>query len=201
MFAKIFKYTVNTILILLVLIGVFVVFSFVPFPGNYKVFTVMSGSMEPAIGTGSLVFVKPMGDYNIGDVVTRRTTDPKVTITHRIVSKEEIQGQIAFETKGDANDSPDGEKFTEEGIVGKVFATIPYLGYPVSYAKTTPGLILLIIVPAVIIIYDEINKIKDEIRKKLRYRKAVAARSRSKDSGNVINEIEEESQPPQKMDL
>lgn len=189
--AKIFKITVNTILVLLVLLGVFVVFSFIPFPGNYKVFTVMSGSMTPAIKTGSLVFVKPLGDYGVGDVVTRRTTDPKVTITHRIVSKEEIQGQIAFETKGDANDSPDGEKFTQEGIVGKVFATIPFLGYPVAYAKTTPGLILLIIVPAVIIIYDEMNKIKGEIKKKFRYRKAVAARNGNKNSEEIINEINE----------
>lgn len=182
---KIFKYTVNTILVLLVLLGIFVIFSFIPIPGNYKVFTVMSGSMTPKIKTGSLVFVKPLGDYNIGDVVTRRTTDPKVTITHRIVSKEEIQGQIAFETKGDANDSPDGEKFTKEGIVGKVFLTIPFLGYPVAYAKTTPGLILLIIVPAVIIIYDEMNKIKDEIKKKFRYKKIVAKRSENKNSEEV----------------
>ena len=195
---KIFKYIINTILILLVLLGVFVVFSFIPFPGNYKVFTVMSGSMEPAIGTGSLVFVKPLSDYNVGDIITRRTTDPKVTITHRIVSKEEINGQIAFETKGDANDAPDGEKFTREGIVGKVFVTIPFLGYPVAYAKTTPGLILLIIIPAIIIIYDEINKIKDEIRKKFRYRKAVATRNGNKNSKEVIEEIDKEN-PPRKI--
>ena len=165
MLGKVFKITINTVLVSLVLLGILVVFSFVPFPGNYKVFTVQSGSMEPAIGTGSLVFVKPMDDYNVGDIVTRRTEDPKVTITHRIVSKEEIQSQIAFETKGDANDAPDGEKFTKEGIVGKVILKIPFLGYPVSYAKTTPGLIILIIIPAVIIIYDEMNKIKAEIKK------------------------------------
>ncbi|MDP1845803.1 MAG: signal peptidase I [Candidatus Moranbacteria bacterium] len=192
---KIFKYAVNTILVLLVLLGVFVVFSFVPFPGNYKVFTVMSGSMEPTIKTGSLIFVKPMADYGVGDIVTRRTTDAKVTITHRIVSKEEIQGKIAFETKGDANDAPDGEKFTAEGIVGKSILKIPWLGYPVGYAKTTPGLILLIVIPAVIIIYDEMNKIKDEIKKKFRYRKAVAARNDNKNSEDVIEEIKKEETP------
>ncbi|MFA4818105.1 MAG: signal peptidase I [Parcubacteria group bacterium] len=181
---KIFKYILNTLLALLVLIGVLVVFSFIPFPGNYKIFTVQSGSMSPAIHTGSLVFVKPLADYNVGDVITRRTKDPKVTITHRIVSKEEIDspqfgeagGKIAFETKGDANDSSDMEKFTAEGIVGKVFLIIPLLGYPVAYAKTTPGIILLIIIPAVIIIYDEIQKIKKEIAKKIDYKKRVEKR-------------------------
>ena len=93
MLGKIFKTVLNVILVLLVLIGVFVVFSFVPFPGNYKVFTVMSGSMSPAIHAGSLIFVKPLSDYNVGDVITRRTKDPKVTVTHRIISKEEVQGK------------------------------------------------------------------------------------------------------------
>lgn len=195
---KIFKYAVNTILILLVLLGVFVVFSFIPFPGNYKVFTVQSGSMEPTIKTGSLIFVKPMADYSVGDIITRRTIDPKVTITHRIVSKEEIQGKIAFETKGDANDAPDGEKFTKDGIIGKEIFKIPWFGYPVGYAKTTPGLILLIVIPAVIIIYDEMNKIKDEIKKKFQYRKAVTARKENKSSEEVIEEIKKEK-PPRKI--
>lgn len=192
---KIFKIAVNTFLVLLVLLGVFVVFSFVPFPGNYKIFTVQSGSMEPTIKTGSLIFVRPEADYNVGDIVTRRTTDPKVTITHRIVSREELNGQIAFETKGDANNAPDGEKFTKDGIIGKEVFKLPYVGYPVGYAKTTPGLILLIIVPAVIIIYDEMNKIKEEIKKKFQYRRAVAARNGNKNTEQVIEEIEEESKP------
>lgn len=170
-FAKIFKYAVNTVLILLLLLGVFVVFSFVPFPGNYKIFTVQSGSMEPTIHTGSLIFVKPEADYNIGDIVTRKTSDPKVTITHRIVSKVDTGGQIAFETKGDANNAADGEKFAKDAIIGKEIFKIPFIGYPVGYAKTTAGLILLIVVPAVIIIYDELNKIKEEVKRMMRERK------------------------------
>jgi signal peptidase len=181
MIYKIFKIIVNTFLFALVAIGVLVVFSFVPFPGNFKVFTVQSGSMEPTIHTGSLIFVKPMADYNVGDIITKRTKDPKITITHRIFSKEEIDGQISFETKGDANDGPDGEKFTKEGIIGKEIINIPYLGYPVGYAKTVQGLILLIVVPAVIIIYDEINKIKAEIRKKLDYRRRIKKREDGED--------------------
>jgi signal peptidase I len=176
MIGKVFKIVVNILLFALIAIGILVVFSFVPFPGNYKIFTVQSGSMAPAIRTGSLIFVKPMGDYNVGDVVTRRTTDPKVTITHRVFSKEEINGQIAFETKGDANNAPDSEKFTKEGIIGREFLAVPYLGYPVSFAKTSQGIILIIIIPAVIIIYDEMQKIKKEIAKKIQYRKAVKAR-------------------------
>lgn len=199
MIGKIFKTALNMILILLVLIGIFVVFSFVPFPGNYKVFTVMSGSMSPAIRAGSLIFVKPLADYNVGDIITRRTKDPKITITHRIVSKEKIQGKIAFETKGDANDSPDGEKFTAEGIVGKVFLSVPLLGYPVSYAKTTPGIILLIIIPAVIIIYDEIQKIRKEIANKIAYRKLMEKRANSVDEKSQFQNPNDKSNSKSKI--
>ena len=201
MVKRIFKITVNTILVLLVVLGIFVIFSFVPIPGNYKIFTVQSGSMSPTIHTGSMVFVKPSGDYNVGDIVTRKSDNPKETVTHRIHSKEEKNGQIIFETKGDANEAQDMRDFAKADIIGKVFFTVPLIGYPVMYAKTTPGLILLIVIPAVIIIYDEINKIKAEIQKKLRYRKAVATRNGNKNSEEVINEINEESQPPKKMDL
>ncbi len=171
MFSKIFKIIINTLLGLLVILGVFVIFSFMPFPGNYKLFVVQSGSMEPTIHTGSLIFVKPFGDYGIGDVVTRTTIDPKVTITHRIVKKEEKDGQTFFDTKGDANNAQDNANFSRDKIIGRELVAIPFLGYPVGYAKTTPGLILLIIVPSVIIIYDELNKIKEEIRKKVEERR------------------------------
>ncbi|MFA6284913.1 MAG: signal peptidase I [Parcubacteria group bacterium] len=190
--AKIFKIAINTILVLLVLLGVFVVFSFVPFPGNYKVFTVQSGSMEPTIHTGSMIFVKPEADYNVGDIITKRTDDSKMTVTHRIVSKEELQGKVAFETKGDANQSADGEKFTKEGIIGKEIFKLPYIGFPVGYAKTTPGLILLIIIPAVIIVYDEMNKIKDEIKKKIDYRKRAKKREENSIISDDIEEKKEE---------
>ena len=190
MFGKIFKTIVNTALLILVALGILVVFSFVPFPGNYKIFTVQSGSMEPTIHTGSLIFVKPEADYNVGDIITRRTEDPKVTITHRIFSKEEVDGKVAFETKGDANNASDGTKFSKEGIVGKVIMKLPYVGYPVSYAKTPQGLILLIVIPSVIIIYDEINKIKEEIRKKIDYRKRMKKREENKEEKENVEPIE-----------
>jgi len=171
MIGKIFKIIINTILGLLIVLGVFVIFSFMPFPGNYKVFVVESGSMEPTIKTGSLIFVKPEKDYAVGNIITRLTSDPKVTITHRIFSKKEVNGKEIFDTKGDANNTPDGANFPQSNIIGKELLAIPLIGYPVGYAKTTPGLILLIIVPAVIIIYDEMNKIKEEIRMKMEERK------------------------------
>lgn len=106
-----------------------------------------------------------MTDYNVGNIITKWKEDKKVTITHRIVSKEEMAGKSTYQTKGDANNAPDSDKITKDQIIGKMIWSLPYLGYPVGYAKTAPGLILIIIIPAVIIIYDEMNKIKKEIGK------------------------------------
>ena len=130
--------------------------------------------MEPQIHTGSLIFIKPAGEYNVGDIVTKTTEEKDVTVTHRIIEKEMIDGKVIFATKGDANNVADNEKFSQEKIVGKVFLNIPYLGYAVNFAKTKQGLILIIIIPAVIIIFEELVKIKDEVVRMRRERRGIS---------------------------
>lgn len=164
MIAKILKYTLNTILLFMVAVGLMVAFSLLPLPGNYRVYTVQSGSMEPGVRMGSLIFVKPQADYRVGDVVTRKTNDPKLTITHRITARTEKNGGVVYQTKGDANDAPDAEEIAQTSLVGKVVLALPFLGYPVSYAKTLPGLVFMIILPAVIIVYDELQNIASEVK-------------------------------------
>lgn len=160
---KAFNIILNTILVIIFSFGILVIFSFLPITGNIKLLSVLSGSMEPKIHTGSLIFIKPEGEYNVGDVVTRITDEKNVTITHRIIEKEIVEGKTIFNTKGDANNVADNEKIYSEMIIGKVMINIPYLGYAVNFAKTTQGMILIIIIPAVIIVYEELRKIKVEI--------------------------------------
>jgi len=192
--SKILKISVDIFLFLLVGVGILVVFSYIPIPGNYKIFTIQSGSMSPALSTGSLIFVKPMADYNVGDVITRRTDDPKASITHRITKKDAVNGKAVFKTKGDANDGEDSENVNLDSIVGKKLLSIPLLGYPVSFAKTTPGFIVLIIIPGIVIIYDELHKIKDEakaIHTRRKERKAAAGEGKKE-------EKTEKTEPEQK---
>jgi signal peptidase len=163
MVKKVFKIISNIFLVLVFCVGILVVTSFVKIPGGFKLFTVLSGSMEPTLHTGSIILVKPLQSYATGDIVTRATADPKVTITHRIISKDESTQQAQFETKGDANNSADGEKFSQDKIIGKEFVTIPYFGFVISFAKTQQGIILLIIIPSILIIYDELGKIVKEL--------------------------------------
>lgn len=128
-------------------------------PGGWQLFAVQSGSMEPAIKTGSLVVVHPAADYQVGEVITFKNA-PTPT-THRI---QNISEGI-YMTKGDANDAPDSEPVRQEQILGKVAFLAPYLGYPVTLAKSKEGFLMLIVIPATLIIYSEILNIKTEIEK------------------------------------
>lgn len=132
-----------------------------------KLLTVQSGSMAPTIKTGSLVFIKSQDNYYSGDIVTfQNSTDPSQTTTHRIVNVTQENGFSQFQTQGDANNTPDGLIISKEQIIGKAKLAIPYLGYLVAFVKTLPGLIILILIPAVIIIYEEIINIKNHIKSK-----------------------------------
>jgi signal peptidase len=133
----------------------------IKFPKNFssiklpRAFVVLSGSMEPVIKTGGLVVVSPSDTYLKGDVVTFSQDGSKTLITHRIVNTNKKDGVTYFQTKGDANNNPDSGEIRETDIIGKTSFSIPYLGYFANFAKTPKGILLLVIIPATIIIYEE----------------------------------------------
>lgn len=201
MLGKIYRIIVGLILTGLVLIGALAIFSFLPIPGNYQLFIVQSGSMEPTVHTGSLIFVKPASEYKVEDIVTMKIKNSKETVTHRITEIIKENGKISFKTKGDANKSEDSGEVAEDEIVGKLIFKIPYLGYPVSFSKTSQGFILLIVIPSVIIIYEELRKIKKEIGKKLDYRKRIKKRkSQSKTKSKSEKFLDEVNKKNNKND-
>lgn len=162
---KFFKVISNILFIALLVVMFIIGISLLPLPDNYKIYSVTTGSMSPTIKVNSLILVRPLKEYKINDIVTIKITESRKTITHRIVGKINKNNQIIFETKGDANKSKDLENLKPQNIIGKVFFVIPYLGLPIIYSKTLPGLIFLIIIPATIIIYSEILNVKNEMIK------------------------------------
>ncbi len=101
-------------------------------------YVVLSGSMEPVIKTGSLVFVNhnaKFSDLKVGDVITFKTGD--VVVTHRV--HEVKDGKIV--TKGDANENADGGYVTASTLVGKDVYAVPRLGYAVQFLQSLPGVI------------------------------------------------------------
>lgn len=161
-----FKLIYNLFIAFVILVAICLAGSMLPISENYKIMIVQSGSMAPAIKTGSIVIIKPSPDYKAGDIITFGPySKTKVPTTHRIVEIKEENGQTSYITKGDANNAPDDRKISKKDIIGKVLFDIPYLGYIVDSAKKPIGFTFLIIIPAAIIIYDEMRNIWQEIAK------------------------------------
>jgi signal peptidase I len=117
---------------------------------GYNSFVIYSGSMEPAVKVGSLLLTRPVDveDLQVGDVITYRAPGNHTTLTHRIVGMRQENGEWVFETKGDASLGPDPQEVILRGQVTRMVFDIPYLGYVVDFAKSTQGVVLLLLVPA-----------------------------------------------------
>lgn len=166
MMSKLFKILKTVILVLVVLVGLFLIVSLFPVKGNYQIKVVLSGSMEPDIKTGSIVVIKPVKQYNIGDVVMfGKDTRTDIPTTHRLVSSRAVDGVMLYTTKGDANNAPDGTEIKSSDIHGKVLFSVPYAGYVLDFIKKPIGLVVVIVIPAIFIVYDEIKKIIREIKR------------------------------------
>lgn len=148
---------------LVIVVALSVINAFPGLVGADYSFIVQSGSMEPAIPTGSVVFVEgvPPGqaDERIeeGDVITfSKSGSITRTTTHRVVEKRsgEITDSVSFVTKGDANENRDGEPVLRDEIVGKVMFDVPLMGYVARFAGTNTGLAVLVILPMTLLFMD-----------------------------------------------
>ncbi len=114
-------------------------------------YAVVTDSMAPTLNRGDVVFVKPADfeSLNEGDIVTVQFIDGNGYFTHKIVSIDYIAG--AVRTKGDANESEDPQPSMSEQIVGKMWYSVPFLGY-ISIALNEIGAIKLGVIISVILI-------------------------------------------------
>ena len=173
------KFIFNTVYYLLftaiVALALLLVTSFFPFDNWYQVKVVLSGSMEPVIHTGSVVVIKPAPAYGVGDVITfGRDTRNQIPVTHRIVGEVNPSlNDTNFITKGDANGDADSGSVSPDEIIGKVFFTVPYVGYLLEFTKTKIGFITLVVVPGILIALGELLKIVSEFWRIRRERKVV----------------------------
>jgi signal peptidase I len=158
------------ILIVLVVIAGLTAISIINIPGNYKLYTVETGSMEPNVKIGSIVVVRPEPKYKINEIVTFKDSNPHIPTTHRIVEIKEYKDQVIYTTKGDANKSIDLRTLSKKMILGKVIISLPYVGYPIDFIKTKNGLLVIVVI-AVIIIYNELINVKKESARLIKTRK------------------------------
>ena len=160
---KLYKVIYTVLIAALILVVLLLLATKLPIPGNWHVYIVQSGSMEPTIKTGSIVIVKPEASYHAGDIITFSSRGNSVPITHRIVEAEQSGAGSQFITRGDANDAADLQSVANRQVLGKVVLAIPYLGYGIAAAKQPFGFLAIIIIPALLIIWEEAGKIRKEL--------------------------------------
>ena len=103
-------------------------------------FVVVSGSMEPEIPKGSLVYVKSTNPEKIqsDDVIAfYGGRDANAIITHRVVENRIIMGE--FITKGDANQTNDMNPVRYENLIGRVEWSVPQVGMAAQLLTGTQG--------------------------------------------------------------
>lgn len=124
-------------LLLAAVTGLLLALVVVPLAMGWVPLTVLSGSMEPTIPTGSQVVVQPVetpeeaAQLTTGDVITfmPRPDDPTL-VTHRVVGVAlRADGAPGFTTQGDNNSAPDEESVTAVQLRGVVKYHVPYAGY------------------------------------------------------------------------
>ncbi len=110
---------------------------------GFRIYRVMSGSMAPAIGTGSAVWVSDAKFEEIqeGDVITYTVGDGRTSVTHRVIGKNETDH--TFFTKGDANGQADAKPVPYCNVDGVVRFWIPGAGYLLEILKSGAGKLLL----------------------------------------------------------
>ena len=110
---------------------------------GYQVYSVISGSMEPAIPTGSLVYIGEVEPAEVaeGEVIAfYGARDSASIITHRVVENRVVTGE--FVTRGDANQTKDMNPVPYENVIGKVVRSVPGAGVMAEMFTSREGKIL-----------------------------------------------------------
>lgn len=178
----------NSIIVILVLIGVIFLVYYVDVTKNaktgnwkpplYGAYVIISQSMEPTIHVQDAIVIKREDEYKIGDVCTYLSKDPRyygIMITHRIIGTNiNEKGEKVYILKGDANYSADQLAVSNSQIYGKVVMRVPKIGYLQYFLSTAYGWIIAIVVPCVgIITYDIIKLVKNSNSSKRKKRGVV----------------------------
>lgn len=137
--------TVFGTLILILVIAVCVPVT-VPKLMGYEIYNIVSGSMEPEIPIGSVIYVKTAAPESIqdGDIIAFGSGDS--VISHRVVKNQTVEGE--FTTKGDANAEADMNPVPYEALIGKVEFHLPVLGAFLAILTSTVGKVYVLALAA-----------------------------------------------------
>lgn len=167
---RIWNITTTVLVAIVVLIAIFLMGSRIV---GYRVFNVLSPSMEPKFSTGDLIYVKEIyrgecktpeqrqekidkvqamidsGELKVGDPITFVMNENLVIGTHSIVRIDE-ENKVIY-TQGLANDTED-PPLKYENVIGEAKFAIPLLGYFSDWVQNPPGTYIAITIGVLLIL-------------------------------------------------
>lgn len=103
---------------------------------------IRSGSMEPTYRVGDVVLVatETAGEVREGQVVTRFDAPQAAdSLTHRVQEVTRTGDVVRVTTRGDANDTSEVWSAPADRPVGVVVASVPWIGLPLTEARSSLG--------------------------------------------------------------
>lgn len=155
----------------------------------FSVYTIVSPSMVPTINVYDIIINKAVNnptDVQKEDIITFTSTgvlSNGLTVTHRVkdILIDEQTNEYEYVTKGDNNLIKDDTPAKYSNLIGKVILRFPGLGKVQAFVGSKFGWLVVVIIPALIIIIQDLLK----LIKVTRYKKQADIENK-----RVVNEIE-----------
>lgn len=126
---------------------------------GYKIFIVLSDSMSKTdFNAGDIVFVREVDASTLkeGDIISYTSQNSHnfgETVTHKIRRlTSDAEGNPGFVTYGTTTDTDDETVVTYPYVLGKYTGHLPKVGAFFQFLKTTPGYIVCILTPFLLLI-------------------------------------------------
>lgn len=126
---------------------------------GYRAMILTGGSMSPAIEPGDAVLIRrpSVDELRPGQVVVYLPIGSTKPTTHRIVSLHQIKGELFLQTKGDANQTPDGNLSAADAVLGRVALRLPRGAMVIGLLLSPIARLLLIGLPVALLLGLEIR--------------------------------------------
>ena len=150
---------------------------------GYKMYVIISGSMQPELDIGDIVVVKKVDPNNLkkDDIISFRKG--QTIITHRIEEVKNTEEKIQFLTKGDNNNTSDKDLVSEKEVEGIVVNKIQKLGKILLKLRDKTLIIFIILIYYVFLMYDQSIQKRKNIRRIKREEYEEKKRKESSDEG------------------
>lgn len=132
-------------------------------------YAITSGSMNPVLPVGTMIWIREKNEIRQGDIITFQMGES--IVTHRV--EEVLPENQGYITKGDANKNRD-VKITKPGqVLGCVRFSLPCLGFAAMILETVSGKLFAIVFVLWLICLEAVA---EEIQKMGKRQKGVCSR-------------------------